>query len=191
MGPRLPRLTRPRFSVYSMCITWIRSHTLLHSKCKREGKQTCRTLRTFSICMTKHTRWWWLPCEIRWGYVWGKMREERRKGKGSGWRWVVGDGALWHRSPTSTQMEIIFVSTRWLVNIVFKQSLSGALYGPQDATDDVTGILTEMQLICWSEGTKTQGEMPNICWSQPLLNDKICSFYLVCIIANWISWFSD
>lgn len=78
------------------------------------------------FCDETHTymRVRWLTCGGRkGGYVLGKTREERRKGQGRRRRG-------WHRSPTSTQMEIICVSKRGLVHIQLKQSLCGAMHSP-------------------------------------------------------------
>lgn len=55
MGPRLPQLTRPRFRVYSMCITWICFQTLLHSQVQKR-KQTNMLHAAFLARAWQNTR---------------------------------------------------------------------------------------------------------------------------------------
>lgn len=63
------------------------------------------------------------------GACFGKTKEEERRGRGQG-KELWGGLEVWYRSPTSTQMEIICVSTRGLLHILPEQSLCGAMHGP-------------------------------------------------------------
>lgn len=187
MGPRLLQLTQHRFSSYSMCSTWTCFHTLLQCKCKRESKQTCCMLRIFNACMTKYAWWWGLICEIRRGELCGKMREERKKGKGGK---AKGCGVWW-------RVVAPFSNINTDGNHFSSQQDDWSTFCLSRASMEAC-MAHRSQLMMWlgywlkcnsyfEEMAQNTEEMPDICWSQPLLNEKTCYFSLVCIIANWIS----
>lgn len=152
-------------------------HVSIYS-CTANAKQKSRHTHTHDpmlwisrACTMKHTHkslWLcWVATVMDWGNVCFKRRRRigRRGGRGKG----GGEGG-WHRSPTSTQMEIICVLQE--VGVLLQQTPPWSRTRPSGRTDDVTDVHYIKLLITWRV--------------------RPDCFYPVWVFVNWITLsFSD